>query len=142
MIEVETRVGTVADLHGLDPFAGAEPVTPAVWWCRPTDDAIVLGSRQSHELLDAAACERAGLSIVRRRSGGGAVLMRRASLHWIDSASLSCLIRTQTRLQPLGGEQVLAAPGALVTKTFKTLGMDRIFRTFPDVEQARRYLDG
>ncbi|MHC4958678.1 MAG: STAS domain-containing protein [Planctomycetota bacterium] len=65
-----------------------------------------------------------------------------AALHWIDSASLSCLIRTQTRLQPLGGEQVLAAPGALVTKTFKTLGMDRIFRTFPDVEQARRYLDG
>ncbi len=84
MVEVVSRRGTVAELHGLDPFAGAEPVAPVVWWCRPTDDALVLGSRQSEDLVDPAACERAGLSIVRRRSGGGAVLMRRASVLWVD----------------------------------------------------------
>jgi len=84
VIEVESRRGTVAELHALDPFAGEEPVTPAVWWCRPTDDSLVLGSRQTEDLVDLAACERAGLSVVRRRSGGGAVIMRRASVLWVD----------------------------------------------------------
>lgn len=76
--------GTVAHLHTLDPFADGTDVVPAVWWCRPTDDAIVLGSRQSPEVVDPVACARAGLSVVRRRSGGGAVIMRRDAVHWID----------------------------------------------------------
>lgn len=84
MIEVVQHIGTVAELHALDPFAGTGPVAPSIWWCRPTDDALVLGSRQSSDLVDPAACERAGLAVVRRRSGGGAVLMRRRSVHWID----------------------------------------------------------
>lgn len=84
MVDVTERVGTVAELHGLDPFTGPEPVSPAVWWCRPVDDAIVLGSRQGEHLLDESACTRAGLTIVRRRSGGGAVVMRRSSLVWVD----------------------------------------------------------
>lgn len=84
MIEVVERVGTVAELHGLDPFDDADPIDPVVWWCRPTDDAIVLGSRQSDDLVDRPACDRAGLVIVRRRSGGGAVVLRRASIVWVD----------------------------------------------------------
>ena len=84
MISVVEQVGTVARLHDLDPFAGEQPAVPAVWWCRPTDDAIVIGSRQSTDLLDAQACRSAGLSIVRRRSGGGAVLIRRQSTLWVD----------------------------------------------------------
>ncbi len=84
VIGVVEQVGTVAELHGLDPFAGDEPAVPAVWWCRPTDDAIVLGSRQRDDVVDAEACRRAGLSVVRRRSGGGAVVMRRSSILWID----------------------------------------------------------
>lgn len=83
-VSVVEQVGTVAELHGLDPFAADRPVVPAVWWCRPSDDAIVIGSRQSTDLVDEAACRRAGLSIVRRRSGGGAVVMRRESTLWID----------------------------------------------------------
>lgn len=84
MVEVAERVGTVGELHALDPFTGPDPVVPEVWWCRPTDDAIVLGSRQGEDLVDRAACSRAGLTIVRRRSGGGAVLMRHSSVVWID----------------------------------------------------------
>jgi lipoate-protein ligase A len=84
VVSVEQRVGSTAELHGLDPLAGDGPVEPSVWWCRPIDDAIVLGSRQSDDLVDRAACERVGLSIVRRRSGGGAVVMRRSSIVWID----------------------------------------------------------
>lgn len=83
-VGVVEHVGTVAELHGLDPFAGDEPAVPTVWWCRPIDDAIVLGSRQRDDVVDAEACRRAGLSIVRRRSGGGAVVMRRPSVLWID----------------------------------------------------------
>lgn len=83
-VDVVEQVGTVAELHGLDPFAGDGPAVPAVWWCRPTDDAIVLGSRQRDDVVDVDACRRAGMSIVHRRSGGGAVVMRRSSITWID----------------------------------------------------------
>ena len=84
MIDVEVRVGTVAELHAADPFRDGESVNPAVWWCRPTDDAIVLGSRQREDIIDVDACERAGLSVVRRRSGGGAVIMHHDSMLWVD----------------------------------------------------------
>ena len=83
-VAVVEQVGTVAELHGLDPFSEDRPVVPEVWWCRPTDDAIVIGSRQSTDLVDERACRRAGLTVVRRRSGGGAVVMRRESSLWVD----------------------------------------------------------
>lgn len=88
MASVITRTATVAELHALDPFAdrsGAGPVAgPEVWVCELTDAAIVLGSRQTADLVDADACRRAGLEIVRRRSGGGAVLLRPDAVVWID----------------------------------------------------------
>jgi len=74
---------SVADLHGIDPFEGGPP-EPQVWWCDPMDAAVVLGSRQSDDMLDVAACRAAGLSIVRRRSGGGAVIVRPDAVVWID----------------------------------------------------------
>lgn len=81
---ISVRSGTVAELHAADPFRGDAPVTPTVWWCRPTDDAIVLGSRQQDDVVDGAACARAGLSLVHRRSGGGAVILHRDSILWVD----------------------------------------------------------
>lgn len=86
MARVITRTATVAELHGLDPFVDRdEPLAGAeVWHCELTDAAIVLGSRQSPELVDADACRAAGLEIVRRRSGGGAVLLRPDAVVWID----------------------------------------------------------
>jgi len=83
VIPVVRQQGSVARLHALDPFEAGAP-EPAVWWCDPSDDAIVLGSRQPDALVDRDACDRAGISVVRRRSGGGAVLVRRAMVHWID----------------------------------------------------------
>lgn len=81
-----TREATVAELHGLDPFVDRDVplAVPEVWVCTPTDSAIVLGSRQSPDLLDSDACRAAGLAIVRRRSGGGAVLLRPNAIAWID----------------------------------------------------------
>lgn len=83
-MRVERHRGTVAELHALDPFAGrCEHDVPVVWWCDPTDAAIVLGSRQSAESLDHEAVSRAGLEVVRRRSGGGAVVVH-DEVVWID----------------------------------------------------------
>jgi lipoate-protein ligase A len=83
-VGVVRQRGTVADLHAIDPFAGAPVDAPAVWWCDPTDAAIVLGSRQPPSMVDADACAARGLAIVRRRSGGGSVLIRPQSVVWID----------------------------------------------------------
>ena len=55
-----------------------------MWWCDVTDSAIVLGSRQGIETVDAARCRQAGLSVVRRRSGGGAVILEPDAVAWID----------------------------------------------------------
>jgi lipoate-protein ligase A len=84
VVDVVRTCGTVAELHRLDPFEHDTPVVPSIWWCHPSDDAIVLGSRQPNSIVDAAACDRSGLAVVRRRSGGAAVILRRANVHWVD----------------------------------------------------------
>jgi lipoate---protein ligase len=75
---------TVAELHAFDPFAGEPVRQPTVLWCRPTDSALVLGSRQSLDVVDVDRCHQSGLSLVRRRSGGGAVVVAADSMMWID----------------------------------------------------------
>jgi len=83
-VVVEEQRGSAGALHAIDPFADGPVSAPRVWVCVVDRPAIVLGSRQTPELLDLAACERAGLEIVRRRSGGGAVLLRPGAMDWID----------------------------------------------------------
>ena len=78
------RRATVAELHGLRPFDDGAPDATEVWWCDPSDAAVALGSRQRPEMLDLAACARAGLGVTRRRSGGGAVVVRPREVCWID----------------------------------------------------------
>ncbi len=46
--------------------------------------ALVLGSAQRDDVVDHAACERAGVEVVRRRSGGGAVLLDPGAVLWVD----------------------------------------------------------
>jgi len=55
-----------------------------LWWFEVDSPAIVLGSSQPIEHLDLDACRRDGVDVVRRRSGGGAVLMRPGESHWVD----------------------------------------------------------
>ena len=75
------RKGSVRSLHGL--AAGLRP-RREVWIMRPVAGALVLGSGQRPGVVDATAARRAGLMIVRRRSGGGAVLVSPADLLWVD----------------------------------------------------------
>ena len=74
----------MGELHAFDPFADHQVTAPEVWALDLTDAAIVLGSRQTAELVDADACRAAGVAIVRRRSGGGAVLLRPDAVAWVD----------------------------------------------------------
>lgn len=66
--------------------ARALPADPAraVWVCEATAPALVLGSAQKPEVADRDACAAAGLEVVRRRSGGGAVLVVPGDLLWVD----------------------------------------------------------
>lgn len=85
MTGVVEHFASVAGLHALDPFVDGAPAEPLVWRCEPADAAIVLGSRQRPDLVDLDVCRAAGLDVVRRRSGGGAVLLRPGAAIWIDA---------------------------------------------------------
>ena len=53
-------------------------------WGSEERGALVLGSSQSEELIDADALRRQGLELVKRQSGGGVVLVVPESVVWID----------------------------------------------------------
>lgn len=61
-----------------------EPAERAVWVCDATGPALVLGSAQRDDGVDRAACAAAGIEVVRRHSGGGAVLVVPAEVLWVD----------------------------------------------------------
>ncbi|MEQ1787177.1 MAG: hypothetical protein ABL966_09005, partial [Acidimicrobiales bacterium] len=60
------------------------PAERAVWVCDATAPALVLGSAQRDDDVDRAACAEAGIDVVRRRSGGGAVLVVPGDVLWVD----------------------------------------------------------
>lgn len=82
--------GTVAQLHA----SSAASVAPAgqsggglvrtARLMEPTDSALVLGSSQASTTADALACAGANVDVVRRRSGGGAVLVQPGAQLWVD----------------------------------------------------------
>lgn len=72
---------TAAEFHAREV---AEPVRPEIWLHEITNAALVLGSAQPREDVDEEACERGGVDVVRRRSGGGAVLLIPGDVTWID----------------------------------------------------------
>jgi len=78
---VERHRGSAAALHGLE--APADGVR-RIWVLEATAPAVVLGSAQRDDVLDIEAAAVAGVDVVRRRSGGGAVWVAPGDPHWID----------------------------------------------------------
>lgn len=70
--------------HELHARELPERVTRELWVCEATSPALVLGSAQRDDTVDRGACERSGIDVVRRRSGGGAVLVAPGALLWVD----------------------------------------------------------
>jgi lipoate-protein ligase A len=61
-----------------------EPTQRAIWVCDPSGPALVIGSAQPLEQVDRRACAEVGIPVVRRRSGGGAVLLVPGEILWVD----------------------------------------------------------
>ena len=61
-----------------------DPAPRELWLLDVDRPALVLGSSQPDDLVDREACERAGVEVVRRRSGGGAVLLIPGEVVWLD----------------------------------------------------------
>lgn len=80
---IHRRSATPGELAGRDFDLGIAGQKVAVF-CAPTSSCLVLGSSQPIEGVDSLACEDAGLGIVRRRSGGGAVLVAPGAQVWLD----------------------------------------------------------
>lgn len=82
MIVVErASAGGAAEFHAR---ALPERNQPHLWWFEPERAAVVLGSSQDSTILDTDACERMGLDVVTRRSGGGIVVVGPGSTLWLD----------------------------------------------------------
>ncbi len=73
--------GSAADFHARTIPEPAELVTWVFDVARP---ALVLGSGQRDAVADGEGCRVAGVDVVRRRSGGGAVLLLPGEVVWFD----------------------------------------------------------
>ena len=72
---------TAGDFHAR---AVPVPASREIWRHDITTPALVLGSTQDQSDVDIDACRRAGVEVVRRRSGGGAVLLVPGEVTWLD----------------------------------------------------------
>lgn len=79
--DVTWEQGSAAVFHGR-----ALPATPtrSVAVLEVDHPALVLGSTQARTVVDEPAAEAAGVDVVRRRSGGGAVLLEPGGSVWVD----------------------------------------------------------
>lgn len=77
---VGVRRAAAASLHGLVPDGGSRVAE----WYEVERPALVLGSAQRDEVVDHAAAAGAGVDVVRRRSGGGVVLLMPGESLWLD----------------------------------------------------------
>lgn len=83
---IVTVRGTAASLHaGSSALVDSPgPATRAVRVLEATDRCVVLGSAQPETAVDGARLAAAALSVTRRRSGGGAVLVGPGEVVWVD----------------------------------------------------------
>ena len=80
--QLRHETGAAHQLFADDPLD--EPVLRRVTLRTVTGPTVVLGSAQSDAVVDADAAAAAGISVVRRRSGGGAVWLDPQSITWLD----------------------------------------------------------
>ena len=78
---VHRATGSASAFHARDL---PDPVERAVHVLAVDRPALVLGSAQRDDVVDLDACAAAGVEVVRRRSGGGAVLLVPGETAWVD----------------------------------------------------------
>lgn len=82
---IEERHGAAGVLHRSWPATETAPSRRGLAVCRVEAPALVLGSTQDPAVVDTARAEAAGVEVVRRRSGGGAVLVVPGDPVWVDA---------------------------------------------------------
>jgi lipoate-protein ligase A len=75
---VVRRAGPAGELHDLEV---PSPPRREVWFLEPSRAALVLGSTQAASTVRP---DLRGIDVVRRRSGGGAVLLEPGAVLWVD----------------------------------------------------------
>jgi len=78
---VERHLGSATSFHARDL---PDPVRRTIWWFEVTSPAIALGSTQRVEAVRSDAALEAGVEVLRRRSGGGAVWLAPGAVTWVD----------------------------------------------------------
>ena len=63
-------------------------------------------------------------------------------MSFINSSALGYLIKTWKELSPGGGHLVISEPTPFVTRTLSVLGLDTVFKVYPDDETAVAALTG
>ena len=76
---VEELTGRAGELHATDV-----PASRLVRRCDVDHPALALGSAQRADHVDRRVADALGLDVVKRRSGGGAVLMLPGEMVWVD----------------------------------------------------------
>lgn len=78
---IERHVGSAAAFH-----ERTVPAAPrrTVWWFEVDQPAVALGSTQPLDVVDEERAKEAGVDVVRRRSGGGAVWLEPSGITWVD----------------------------------------------------------
>ena len=122
--QVEWRSGSAAELHArpLEPGRFVEALSVSA-------PAFVLGSTQPDTDIDDAALRATGIELVRRRSGGGGVLLLPGRSSWIDV--------TISRNDPLWKDDVGAAfhwLGEAWAAAVRTLGIEATVHVGKPVE--------
>jgi lipoate-protein ligase A len=85
MWSIEERAGAAGMLHASWPATETHPSQRAIAVCRVTGPAVVLGSTQAEGVVDSRRAGAQGIEVVRRRSGGGAVLVMPGDPVWVDA---------------------------------------------------------
>lgn len=78
---VERHLGSATSFHARDL---PDPVRRTIWWFEVTSPAIALGSTQRLDAVRTDAARDAGVEVLRRRSGGGAVWLAPGAVTWVD----------------------------------------------------------
>jgi len=80
-IVTEIVTGLATDFHARSL---PSELHPHIWWFTPTQSALVLGSTQDLSVVNSTECLKRDIEIVKRRSGGGVVLLSSETTVWID----------------------------------------------------------
>jgi lipoate-protein ligase A len=111
---IERRADSVGALHGPWPGHDASDSRGAALCSVAGPPALVLGSTQRDDVVDGDAARRAGVEVVRRGSGGGAVLVVPGAQVWLDV--------WVPRGDPLWDDDVIASSGWLGEVWARALG--------------------